>query len=98
VAAHLARNGQDDITNNYESLSELNEELLGYGVALCWTWCQCGWRFLRIPKAKSTRSYLHICSKVQQQEAMQWLQENAFASPTWLVFKTLKKHRLLWIY
>jgi hypothetical protein len=74
----------DDDVTNYEDLSELNEELLRVwsrfkiGHAVCYKW-----RFFEDTKAKSTRSYC-CCSKVQQQEAMQWLQENAFLS-TWLV-------------
>jgi hypothetical protein len=42
------------------------------------------------PKPKKGTIY-DIVPKAKQQEAMQWLQANAFASPTWLVnVSTLK--------
>jgi hypothetical protein len=91
VAAHLAE-WTSDITNNYEDLSELNEELLGvWSRYVGHVVTNVGGVFEDTKKPNQQGVIYTVVPKVQQQEAMQWLQENAFASPTWLVnLKTLK--------
>jgi hypothetical protein len=72
-----------DVTNNYEDLSELYDELLSVWSRYRTCCDECGW-CLKILKAQSKWSCLYGCLKAQQQEAMR-LQTNAFTSPTWLV-------------
>ncbi|WP_310381572.1 zinc-dependent metalloprotease [Flavobacterium sp.] len=81
-----------DATNNYEDLNELYGEFLG-------TWSRyvghvvtnVGGIYENTKKPNQKGSIYEIVPKAKQQEAMQWLQNNAFNSPTWLVnLSTLK--------
>ncbi|MBU0940346.1 MAG: zinc-dependent metalloprotease [Bacteroidetes bacterium] len=81
-----------DVTNNYEDLDELYQELhdtwsryVGHVVT------NLGGVKEDLKKPNQKGSVYEVVSKAQQQEAMQWLQANAFASPTWMVnVETLK--------
>ena len=91
VAAHLPE-WTSDVTNNYEDLDELYKEMLdvwsryvGHVVT------NVGGVYEDIKKPNQKGSVYEIVPKTKQQEAMQWLQSNAFNSPTWLVnVSTLK--------
>lgn len=91
VGQHLAE-WTSDATNNYEDLNELYGEYLG-------TWSRyvghvvtnVGGIYENTKKPNQKGPVFEIVSKAKQQEAMQWLQNNAFNSPTWLVnLSTLK--------
>jgi hypothetical protein len=81
-----------DVTNNYEDLDELYQELhdtwsryVGHVVT------NLGGVNEDLKKPNQNGSVYEVVSKAQQQEAMQWLQANAFASPTWMInVQTLK--------
>jgi hypothetical protein len=91
VAAHLAE-WTSDVTNNYEDLNELNGELLAvWSRYVGHVVTNVGGVFEDTKKPNQQGVIYTVVPKAQQQEAMQWLQANAFASPTWLVnLKTLK--------
>ena len=85
VAAHLSE-WTSDVTNNYEDLDELYKEMLdvwsryvGHVVT------NVGGVYENTKKPNQKGSVYDVVPKVKQQEAMQWLQNNAFASPSWLV-------------
>ena len=85
VAAHLPE-WTSDVTNNYEDLDELYKEMMdvwsryvGHVVT------NVGGVYEATKKPNQKGSIYDIVPKAKQQEAMQWLQANAFASPTWLV-------------
>ncbi|MBE0391621.1 zinc-dependent metalloprotease [Flavobacterium sp. PL002] len=85
VAAHLAE-WTSDTTNNYEDLSELYSELLGvWGRYIGHVVTNIGGVHEDTKKPNQKGAVYSVVSKTQQQEAMAWLQENAFASPTWLI-------------
>jgi hypothetical protein len=91
VAAHLSE-WTSDVTNNYEDLDELYKEMLdvwsryvGHVVT------NVGGVYESLQKPNQKGNVYEIVPKLQQQQAMQWLQENAFNAPTWLVnVSTLK--------
>lgn len=91
VAAHLSE-WTSDVTNNYEDLDELYKEMLdvwsryvGHVVT------NVGGVHENLQKPNQKGNVYEIVPKAQQQQAMQWLQDNAFNSPTWLVnVSTLK--------
>jgi hypothetical protein len=91
VAAHLAE-WTSDVTNNYDDLEELYKEMLdvwsryvGHVVT------NVGGVYENTKKPNQKGNVYEIVPKVKQQEAMQWLHNNAFNSPTWLVnVSTLK--------
>jgi hypothetical protein len=91
VAAHLPE-WTSDVTNNYEDLEELYEEMLGvWSRYVGHVVTNVGGVYEATKKPNQKGSIYDIVPKAKQQEAMQWLQENAFASPTWLVnVSTLK--------
>lgn len=85
VAAHLAE-WTSDTTNNYEDLSELYSELLGvWGRYIGHVVTNIGGVHEDTKKPNQKGAVYSVVPKNQQQEAMAWLQENAFASPTWLI-------------
>jgi hypothetical protein len=88
--AHLSE-WTSDVTNNYDDLSELYDELLSvWSRYIGHVVTNVGGVHEDI-KSLIKGSVYTVVPKAQQQEAMQWLQTNAFASPTWLVnLKTLK--------
>ncbi|UQD57731.1 zinc-dependent metalloprotease [Flavobacterium sp. K5-23] len=91
VAAHLSE-WTSDVTNNYDDLDELYKEMLdvwsryvGHVVT------NVGGVYENMKKPNQSGNVYDIVPKVKQQEAMLWLQNNAFNSPTWLVnVSTLK--------
>jgi hypothetical protein len=91
VASHLSE-WTSDVTNNYDDLDELYKEMLdvwsryvGHVVT------NVGGVYENIKKPNQNGSVYEIVAKAKQQEAMQWLQSNAFNSPSWLVnVSTLK--------
>ena len=85
VALNLSK-WTSDVTNNYEDLDELYKEMLdvwsryvGHVVT------NVGGVYENTKKPNQKGNVYDVVPKVKQQEAMQWLQSNAFASPTWLV-------------
>jgi hypothetical protein len=91
VAIHLSE-WTSDVTNNYDDLSELYDELLSvWSRYIGHVVTNVGGVYEDLKKPNQEGVVYTIVPKVQQQEAMKWLQMNAFNSPTWLVnLKTLK--------
>ncbi|MEM8521735.1 zinc-dependent metalloprotease [Flavobacterium sp. PL12] len=91
VAANLSK-WTSDVTNNYEDLEELYKEMMDvWGRYVGHVVTNVGGVYENTKKPNQQGSIYDVVSKVKQQEAMQWLQSNAFASPTWLVnIPTLK--------
>ena len=91
VASHLSE-WTSDVTNNYDDLEELYEEMLGvWSRYVGHVVTNVGGVYEATKKPNQKGSIYDIVPKAKQQEAMQWLQDNAFASPTWLVnVSTLK--------
>ncbi|NRT12791.1 zinc-dependent metalloprotease [Flavobacterium sp. 14A] len=91
VGAHLAE-WTSDKTNNYEDLSELYDEFLGvWSRYVGHVVTNVGGVFENSKKPNQAGPVYTVVPKAQQVEAMIWLQQNAFASPTWLVdMKTLR--------
>lgn len=91
VAAHLSE-WTSTATNNYEDLDELYKELLD-----CWSRyvghvvTNVGGIYENTKKPNQAGSVYEVVPKAKQTEAMNWLQKNAFESPTWIVnTKTLQ--------
>jgi hypothetical protein len=91
VAAHLSE-WTSDVTNNYEDLDELYKELLGvWSRYVGHVVTNVGGVHENLQNPNQKGNVYEIVPKAQQQQAMQWLQDNAFNSPTWLVnVSTLK--------
>jgi hypothetical protein len=91
VAIHLSE-WTSDVTNNYDDLSELYDELLSvWSRYIGHVVTNVGGVYEDLKKPNQEGVVYTIVPKAQQQEAMKWLQMNAFNSPTWLVnLKTLK--------
>ena len=91
VAANLSK-WTSDVTNNYEDLDELYKEMMDvWGRYVGHVVTNVGGVYENTKKPNQQGSVYDVVPKVKQQEAMQWLQTNAFASPTWLVnIPTLK--------
>jgi predicted Zn-dependent protease with MMP-like domain len=92
VASHLSE-WTSEVTNNYEDLDELYKEMLdvwsryvGHVVT------NVGGVYETTKKPNQNGTIYDVVPKAKQQEAMQWLQTNAFASPTWLVNVTTLKN------
>jgi hypothetical protein len=79
-----------DKTNNYADLEELYGELLGvYSRYVGHVVTNIGGVFENIKKpAQEGVIYTHL-DKQSQKESMQWLQKNIFATPDWLVDKSI---------
>ncbi|WP_289665388.1 zinc-dependent metalloprotease [Flavobacterium panacagri] len=91
VAGHLSE-WTSTATNNYEDLEELYKELLD-----CWSRyvghvvTNVGGIYENTKKPNQAGSVYEVVPKAKQIEAMNWLQKNAFESPTWIVnTKTLQ--------
>ncbi|OXB23827.1 zinc-dependent metalloprotease [Flavobacterium tructae] len=85
VAAHL-NEWTSNVTNNYEDLDELYKEMLdvwsryvGHVVT------NVGGVYENTKNPNQAGSVYEVVPKAKQIEAMNWLQANAFASPTWIV-------------
>ncbi|MFD2907806.1 zinc-dependent metalloprotease [Flavobacterium ardleyense] len=80
-------------TNNYEDVEELYDELLG-----CWNRyvghvsTNIGGVYETYKKPNQTGDIYSNVPKLTQQEALKWMQENAFNSPTWLVNTAILKN------
>ena len=91
VAGHLSE-WTSTATNDYEDLNELYKELLD-----CWgryvghVVTNVGGIYENTKKPNQAGSVYEVVPKAKQIEAMNWLQKNAFESPTWIVnTKTLQ--------
>lgn len=91
VASHLSE-WTSTATNNYQDLDELYKELLD-----CWSRyvghvvTNVGGIYENTKKPNQAGSVYEVVPKAKQIEAMNWLQKNAFESPTWIVnVKTLQ--------
>jgi hypothetical protein len=77
-------------TNDYEDLKELYDELLG-----CWSRyvghvaTNIGGVYEDYKKPNQQGNVYTVVSKAKQEAALQWLLNNAFNSPTWLVNNTV---------
>ena len=91
VASHL-NEWTSNVTNNYGDLDELYKEMLdvwsryvGHVVT------NVGGVYENTKKPNQVGNIYEVVPKAKQIEAMNWLQTNAFASPTWIVnVNTLK--------
>jgi hypothetical protein len=91
VSNHL-NEWTSNVTNNYEDLEELYQELLdvwsryvGHVVT------NVGGVYENTKNPNQSGNVYEVVPKAKQIEAMNWLQANAFASPTWIVnVNTLK--------
>lgn len=91
VASHL-NEWTSNVSNNYDDLDELYKELLdvwsryvGHVVT------NVGGVYENLKNPNQAGSVYEVVPKAKQIEAMNWLQTNAFASPTWIVnMNTLK--------
>ena len=76
-------------TNDYEDLKELYDELLG-----CWSRyvghvaTNIGGVYEDYKKPNQKGNVYSVVPKVKQEESLQWMLNNAFSTPTWLVNKT----------
>lgn len=91
VAEHLPE-WTSDKTNDYDDLKELQGELLGvWNRYVGHVTTHIGGVYEDTKKPNQGGVIYTPASKSDQKEAMVWLQENAFASPTWMVnFKILR--------
>jgi hypothetical protein len=91
VASNLSK-WTSDVTNNYEDLDELYKEMLDvWSRYIGHVVTNVGGVYENTKKPNQKGNVYDVVPKAKQQEAMQWLQANAFASPTWLVnLATLK--------
>ncbi|WP_264522987.1 zinc-dependent metalloprotease [Flavobacterium sp. N502536] len=92
VAAHL-NEWTSNVTNNYDDLDELYKEMLdvwsryvGHVVT------NVGGVYENTKNPNQTGNVYEVVPKTKQIEAMNWLQANAFASPTWMVNVTTLKN------
>ncbi|MGO4770808.1 zinc-dependent metalloprotease [Flavobacterium sp. W22_SRS_FK3] len=91
VANHLSE-WTSNVTNNYDDLEELYKELLdvwsryvGHVVT------NIGGVYENVKNPNQPGNVYEVVPKAKQIEAMNWLQTNAFVSPTWIVnINTLK--------
>lgn len=85
VAKNLP-NWTSNKTNDYEDLNELYGELLSvWGRYVGHVVTNVGGVYENLKKPNQKGSVYANVPKAKQQEAVLWLHENAFASPTWLV-------------
>ncbi|WP_339838275.1 zinc-dependent metalloprotease, partial [uncultured Flavobacterium sp.] len=86
-------NWTSEKTNNFEDVDELYDELLG-----CWNRyighvaTNIGGVYETYKKPTQAGDIYSNVPKIKQQEALKWLQENAFNSPTWLVNTSILKN------
>ena len=85
VAEHLAE-WTSDTTNDYEDLKELQGELLGvWSRYVGHVATHIGGVYEDTKKPNQGGVVYNFAPKQEQQEAMAWLHDNAFTSPTWLL-------------
>lgn len=89
VAANLPQ-WTSDQTDNYEDLSELYGEMLGvWNRYIGHVTTHIGGVYEDTKNPSQSGDVYTMVPKAQQKEAVLWLQSNAFATPTWLVDKTI---------
>ncbi|KAF2515186.1 zinc-dependent metalloprotease [Flavobacterium foetidum] len=85
VAAHLSE-WTSAVTNNYEDLDELYRELLDvWGRYVGHVVTNVGGVYENTKRPNQKGNVYEVVPKSKQIEAMNWLQANAFSSPTWIV-------------
>jgi len=91
VAVHL-NEWTSNVTNNYADLDEVYKELLdAWSRYVGHVVTNVGGIYENTKKPNQTGNVYEVVPKAKQIEAMNWLQTNAFASPTWIVnINTLK--------
>lgn len=91
VAEHLPE-WTSDKSNDYDDLKELQGELLGvWNRYIGHVTTHIGGVYEDTKKPNQGGVIYTAASKADQQEAMAWLQDNAFASPTWMIdYKILR--------
>lgn len=91
VASHLSE-WTSNVTNNYADLDEVYKELLdAWSRYVGHVVTNVGGIYENTKKPNQTGNVYEVVPKAKQIEAMNWLQANAFASPTWIVnINTLK--------
>lgn len=93
IVSENLENWTSEKTNNYEDVEELYDELLG-----CWNRyvghvsTNIGGVYETYKKPNQSGNIYKNVPKEKQQEALKWLQENAFNSPTWLVNTAILKN------
>lgn len=79
-----------DQTNNYDDLGELYGEMLGvWNRYIGHVTTHIGGVYEDTKNPAQTGDVYAMVPKSQQKEALQWLHDNAFVSPTWLVNKNI---------
>lgn len=87
VSQHLPE-WTSDVTNNYDDLEELYGEMLGvWSRYIGHVVTNIGGVYENTKNPDQEGAVYAGVPKALQQESMQWLHKNAFASPTWLVDK-----------
>ncbi|WP_432222007.1 zinc-dependent metalloprotease [Flavobacterium sp. TMP13] len=91
VAKHLPE-WTSKATNSYDDLGELHDELLSvWSRYVGHVVTNVGGVYENTKNPNQAGNVYEVVPKAKQQEAMAWLQSNAFASPTWIVdVNTLK--------
>lgn len=91
VANHLSE-WTSSVTNNYDDLDELYKEFLdAWSRYVGHVVTNVGGVYENTKKPNQAGNIYEVVPKAKQIEAMNWLQANAFASPTWIVnINTLK--------
>lgn len=91
VANHLSE-WTSNVTNNYQDLDELYKEMLDvWGRYVGHVVTNVGGVYENTKNPDQKGNVYEVVPKAKQVEAMNWLQTNAFASPTWIVnINTLK--------
>ncbi|KAF2331948.1 zinc-dependent metalloprotease [Flavobacterium daemonense] len=91
VANHLSE-WTSSVTNDYDDLSELYKEMLDvWGRYVGHVVTNVGGVYENTKNPNQAGNVYEVVPKAKQIEAMNWLQANAFASPTWIVnINTLK--------
>lgn len=93
VVCENLENWTSEKTNNFEDVDELYDELLG-----CWNRyighvaTNIGGVYETYKKPTQAGDIYSNVPKIKQQDALKWLQENAFNSPTWLVNTSILKN------
>ena len=93
IVAENLENWTSKKTNNYEDLEELYDELLGsWNRYVGHVATNIGGVYETYKKPNQSGNIYKNVPKAIQQEALKWLQENAFNTPTWLVNTSILKN------
>jgi hypothetical protein len=89
IVAENLPNWTSNQTNNYEDLKELYDELLiSWSRYVGHVTTNIGGVYEDYKKPNQKGNVYNVVPKAKQEEALQWLLNNAFSSPTWLVNST----------